>query len=152
MNKPQFDRLTEILGYFEKYTNDIQKVSEPISQYIEITNSYLRDSNKALEFDETGYLCVNIKDYEKQPITSLSSGESQIVVIITHLAFNPAAQRANVFIVDEPELSLHLRWQELFVDSVRAVNPDLQVILATHSPSIILDKVEYCKDLRPTIS
>ncbi len=35
------------------------------------------------------------------PITSLSSGESQILVIITHLALNPSAQAANVFIVDD---------------------------------------------------
>jgi len=69
------------------------------------------------------------------------------VVILTHLAFNPAATSANVFIVDEPELSLHVKWQEAFVPAIRKANPELQVILATHSPSIVLDLTKFCVDL-----
>lgn len=68
-------------------------------------------------------------------------------MIITHLAFNPSAQLANVCIVDEPELSLHVEWQELFVDTLRAANPKVQLILATHSPSIIVDHIARCRDL-----
>jgi hypothetical protein len=68
-------------------------------------------------------------------------------VILTHLFFNPAAQQVNVFLIDEPELSLHVQWQELFVDSIYAANPNVQYILATHSPSIILDKLGKCKDV-----
>jgi predicted ATP-binding protein involved in virulence len=69
-------------------------------------------------------------------------------VILTHLAFNNQAKRANVLIIDEPELSLHLRWQELFVDAVTAASPGLQLILATHSPSIIGARIENCIDVR----
>ena len=68
-------------------------------------------------------------------------------VILTHLSFNPQAQGDTVFIIDEPELSLHIQWQELFVDSVIAANPDVQYVMATHSPSIILDRVDKCVDL-----
>jgi predicted ATP-binding protein involved in virulence len=49
--------------------------------------------------------------------------------------------------VDEPELSLHIKWQELFVTAVQEASPKLQLILATHSPSIILDRVDKCVDL-----
>jgi predicted ATP-binding protein involved in virulence len=78
---------------------------------------------------------------------SLSSGEAQLFVIMTHLFFNPLAQEGNVFIIDEPELSLHIQWQELFVNSVMAANPNVQFIMATHSPSIILEKTQNCLDL-----
>ena len=84
---------------------------------------------------------------DPQPVTSLSSGEAQIFVILTHLAFNPSAQEANVFIIDEPELSLHVQWQELFVESVQSANPNVQYIMATHAPSIILDRTDKCIDL-----
>ena len=57
------------------------------------------------------------------------------------------AQENNVFIIDEPELSLHVQWQELFVDSIISANPNIQYVLATHSPSIILDRIENCVDL-----
>jgi predicted ATP-dependent endonuclease of OLD family len=99
-----------------------------------------------LSFGETGLLSVRVGEQEAHPIEVLSSGESQIIVIITHLVFNPG-QRANVFIIDEPELSLHVRWQELFVDAVSKANPDLQLLVATHSPSIILDRIDKCIDL-----
>jgi predicted ATP-dependent endonuclease of OLD family len=70
-----------------------------------------------------------------------------LFLIITQLFFNPFAQEANVFIIDEPELSLHVQWQELFVSSVISANPNVQYIMATHSPSIILDRLSHCRDL-----
>ena len=68
-------------------------------------------------------------------------------MILTHLAFNPAAQQANVFIIDEPELSLHVQWQEIFVESVISSNSEIQFVMATHSPSIILKRTKKCVDL-----
>lgn len=147
INRFQFDRITEIVGFIEAYIRDRREVNKPVDRYLDIVNEFLRDSNKGLCFDETGTLSVGIGGRKPVPVTSLSSGESQIIVIISHLSFNPTAQLANVFIVDEPELSLHVRWQELFVKAVTEANPNLQVILATHSPSIILDDTEHCIDL-----
>jgi energy-coupling factor transporter ATP-binding protein EcfA2 len=147
VNYPQFNRITQIVGFIEGYISESREVNKPIDRYLGIVNKFLRDSNKELCFDETGALSVGISDREPVPVSSLSSGESQIIVIISHLSFNPTAQLANVFILDEPELSLHVRWQELFVKAVTEANPNLQVILATHSPSIILDDTEHCIDL-----
>jgi len=147
VNFPQFDRINKIMAFVESYIKNSREENKPIDRYLKIVNDFFKDSNKRLCFDETGALSIMISDSDPTPTTSLSSGESQIIVIITHLSFNPAAQLANVFIVDEPELSLHLRWQELFVQSIREANPNLQVILATHSPSIILDNVDYGVDL-----
>ncbi|GBQ13317.1 hypothetical protein CFR78_14335 [Komagataeibacter rhaeticus] len=38
---------------------------------------------------------------------------------------------------DEPELSLHIDWQENLVPSLKKINPNSQVIFATHSPDIV---------------
>jgi predicted ATP-binding protein involved in virulence len=85
--------------------------------------------------------------FDPQPITALSSGERQLLVMLAHLSLNPSLEGSGVFIVDEPELSLHIDWQEKFVDSVIEANPNVQLILATHSPAIILDRVEACRNL-----
>ena len=53
----------------------------------------------------------------------------------------------NVFIIDEPELSLHVQWQEKFVDGIMEASRETQFILATHSPTIILDKVLNCVEI-----
>jgi predicted ATP-binding protein involved in virulence len=80
-------------------------------------------------------------------IGALSSGERQLVVMLGHLSLNPLLAGSGVFIVDEPELSLHIDWQEKFVDAVQRANPNVQYILATHSPAIILERVEATCDL-----
>lgn len=147
VNIPQFRRINKIFTFVKNYIQEGQKIDISIRQYLTTINKFLKDSDKEIAFDNQGYLTVNIKNHESVPITSLSSGESQIVVMITHLAFNPDAQLNNVFMVDEPELSLHVAWQELFVKSIKEVNPNLQLILATHAPSIILDRIDKCIDL-----
>ena len=41
------------------------------------------------------------------------------------------------FIIDEPEVSLHLIWQRVFIDKMIEARKDIQIIVATHSPEII---------------
>jgi DNA repair exonuclease SbcCD ATPase subunit len=147
LNYPQLDHLSRIFSHVADYIKKSQSVQEPLERYLDILNNFLRDSNKKIQFDDAGFPVVSISGSGPRPITSLSSGETQIVVIIAHLCFNPAAQHMNAFIIDEPEISLHVRWQELFVESIQRANPRLQFILATHAPAIILDRIDKCIDL-----
>jgi hypothetical protein len=148
VNIPQLRKIRVVSKRLTDFNKKQAKISELTNRYLKLVNDFLRDSGKNIAADEGGYISVRIDGLSKpRPISSLSSGEAQIFVILTHLSFNPLAQGANVFIIDEPELSLHVHWQELFIDSIRSANPTIQYILATHSPSIILDKVPYCVDI-----
>jgi predicted ATP-binding protein involved in virulence len=145
---PQVLQINRLVGLITKYNDDVRTAMEPVERYRNSINGFLADSGKELIFDASGNLQVAIKEDQKsRPITALSSGERQLVVILTHLAFNSQAKRANVLIIDEPELSLHLRWQELFVDAVVSASPGVQLILATHSPSIIKRRTDRCVDV-----
>ena len=129
------------------YNKKRESLTQTTDRYLELLNGFLVDSDKTVSFSGNGYISFSIGDVKgERPVASLS-GEAQIFVILTHLVFNPIAQGANVFIVDEPELSLHVQWQELFVDSIISANPNIQYVMATHSPSIILEKVDKCIDL-----
>jgi predicted ATP-dependent endonuclease of OLD family len=126
----------------------VNEINKPIQNYLTLVNQFLKDSGKSLGFSATADLQVLIEGKKRgRPITALSSGERQLVVILTHLSFNEAARQANVLIIDEPELSLHLRWQEQFVTALQGASAGLQLILATHSPSIIMDREAYCVDV-----
>jgi predicted ATP-binding protein involved in virulence len=151
-NWPQLDRIVTIRESVEKFAEQIRQCNAPLDAYLDIVNGFFEDSHKKLEFSRAEGLQVSLKSREVIPVTALSSGESQILILISHLAFNPAVDTANVFIVDEPELSLHLRWQEIFVKSLRRANPNIQLILATHSPSIIMDDTAHCVDLSESIN
>jgi predicted ATPase len=149
-NSPQLKKLRDITSRVEQYNSERSKITASTDRYRAVVNKFLGDSGKELIFDDRGDVVVKIAHLdEPRSVSSLSSGEAQIFVILTQLFFNPSAQQANVFIIDEPKLSLHVQWQELFVESVQEANPRVQHIMATHSPSIILDKVSHCRDLSP---
>ena len=41
--------------------------------------------------------------------------------------------------MDEPEVSLHVEWQQRLIALIRELNPHAQVVLTTHSPAVIMD-------------
>ncbi len=65
----------------------------------------------------------------------LSSGEKQLLILLSETLLQRG--QPAIFIADEPELSLHVLWQEKLVASLRALNPSAQIIAATHSPDIV---------------
>ena len=65
----------------------------------------------------------------------LSSGEKQLYIIFAEALLQRG--KPCIYIADEPELSLHINWQEVLVNSLRELNPRSQIVFATHSPDIV---------------
>jgi predicted ATP-dependent endonuclease of OLD family len=154
LNKPVVDRVLKLIESSERYNREIEKLWNPITRFTTLVNRFFHDNEKKLSIDEVGWLYVSIGSSPiPQPLDVLSSGERQLVVIFGHLAINREINRAGIFVVDEPEISLHLKWQEIFVDSMLEASPGNQFILATHSPAIVLDKDDFCvsMDKRPSV-
>ena len=104
--------------------------------------------------EDTAELVFNVIDKngnavsEYKDISNLSSGEQQILIIFSYLAFN--TQDESLFIIDEPELSLHVKWQEDFLSSLEKITPSsTQLFLATHSPILVGKKKEKAVLLLP---
>lgn len=77
------------------------------------------------------------QDDEKLSPYKLSSGEKQmLVILLTALVRN--GERSVLF-MDEPEASLHIEWQQKLIAMIRNLNPDMQLILTTHSPAMIME-------------
>lgn len=76
---------------------------------------------------------------------ALSSGEKQILIIFANSILR--SSRGKVFIIDEPELSLHLSWQERFIDDIKKLKTGSQFIFATHSPEIIAGYEDRCMEV-----
>ena len=47
--------------------------------------------------------------------------------------------RRGVLFMDEPEVSLHVEWQQRLISLIRELNPNVQIVLTTHSPAMIMD-------------
>lgn len=67
-------------------------------------------------------------------IERLSSGEKQLLILLIEALLQ--RQHPFVFLADEPELSLHIAWQRMIIEAIRKLNPNAQIIVATHSPEI----------------
>ena len=67
----------------------------------------------------------------------LSAGEKQMLVIL--LTTLVQDNRSGVMFMDEPEVSLHVEWQQRLIALIRELNPNVQIILTTHSPAMIMD-------------
>ena len=67
----------------------------------------------------------------------LSSGEKQMVLILLTVLVREGEH--SVLFMDEPEASLHIEWQQKLIGMIRELNPDLQLILTTHSPAVIME-------------
>lgn len=148
INRPQADRILEHLQLLNEYIENRNALRDPITRFRSLVNKFLAQTNKEVHVGASGQLTVLVnRNPEPRPISALSSGERQLLVMLAHLSLNPNLAGSGVFIVDEPELSLHIDWQEKFVDAIREANPKVQLILATHSPAIILDRTEACRTL-----
>lgn len=79
----------------------------------------------------------------------LSSGEKQLLTILMTVLLEDG--EPTTLFMDEPEVSLHLEWQQVLIHNIRELNPSVQIILTTHSPAIIMngwmDKVTEVSDI-----
>ena len=67
----------------------------------------------------------------------LSSGEKQLLIILLTVLVED--DQPYVLFMDEPEVSLHIEWQKRLIDLVLELNPNVQLIMTTHSPAVIMD-------------
>ena len=83
----------------------------------------------------------------------LSSGEKQMLIILLTVLLQD--QKPTILLLDEPEISMHLTWQYELIEIIRTLNPNCQIIIVTHSPSIFTDgwndRVFWIEDIcKPT--
>jgi len=148
LNKAQIERITKIVEIIDEHKSKVDGFFKPINDFLFTINSFYEDSNKKLEIDTVGHLIIVRPNGDKCTIEGLSSGERQLLVIFAHAYFSHNSKRQLAFIIDEPELSLHLKWQEKFAETIFSIGPKSQFILATHSPEIVgvnKDKAVRCR-------
>ena len=94
-------------------------------------------------FAETGKKIVRNKneiifsqDGEELLPYTLSSGEKQMLVILLTVLVQD--KQPCILLMDEPEVSLHIEWQQRIIEIIREMNPYAQLILTTHSPAMVM--------------
>ncbi len=115
-----------------------EKIRQPKTLFEELINDFFLSSgtHKKITVTSEGQVVFETKG-KKLHLADLSSGEKQIVITFASLIFGLKSKGTGIFIVDEPEASLHLQWQNKFVPAILKTNKNVQLIFATHSPELI---------------
>jgi len=145
-----YESKLEVLKYSETdskallvYLNDLEiklGVFDNLLEKLELFTNILnkrRFTHKTIQIDKEKGFYFKTKKGKELELTQLSSGEQHEVVLLYELIFNVTQ---NVLVlIDEPEISLHVTWQKEFLnDLLRIIKiQNIQVLTATHSPSII---------------
>ena len=128
-------------------TDAAQHLSEPKKRFQDIVDDLFNETGKKIvrteneiRFTQIGEILLPYK---------LSSGEKQILAILLTVLVED--QQPYVLFMDEPEVSLHIEWQKRLIDLIQELNPNVQIILTTHSPAVIMngwmDKVTEVSDI-----
>jgi predicted ATPase len=120
------------------------RFQDMIDQLFSYTGKRIDRQNNELSFKQYG---ENITAYQ------LSAGEKHMLVILLTALLRCGEH--SVLFMDEPEASLHIEWQEQLISMIRELNPNIQLILTTHSPAVImhgwLDAVTEVSDIATEI-
>ena len=112
-----------------------QEISEPKRKFQDIIDSLFADTGKKIVRTENEIRFSQIG--ETLVPYQLSSGEKQMLAILLTVLVED--NRPYVLFMDEPEVSLHVEWQQRLIDLIRELNPNAQIILTTHSPAVIMN-------------
>ena len=112
-----------------------QQISQKKTRFQDIVDELFSDTGKKmirtaneLQFTQIGEVLLPYR---------LSSGEKQILIILLTVLVED--NEPYVLFMDEPEVSLHMEWQKRLIDLCIELNPNVQIILTTHSPAVVMN-------------
>lgn len=120
----------DIVGIIVGLNEEVAAAAQPLDRLVAVLEELF--SGKKIERSPHA-LTITTHRGDEIPMGSLSSGERQLL----YLFLEAMGAEYNTVLMDEPELSLHVDWQQRLLQSMQALNPDMQLIVATHSPEIL---------------
>lgn len=136
-------RSHSLVSEYEKLQKQNNLIFNSKNKFVETINKLFSDRKK-LYISEKNELNIKVNfennEAKQIPICDLSSGEKQLLIILGQALLQE--ERPTIFIADEPELSLHLKWQVELTKVISTLNPNAQIIFATHSPDIVAEHQE----------
>jgi predicted ATP-binding protein involved in virulence len=134
----------ETISFLKLYKKNIENKKKSIESYLEPFNSFEKIINELFEgkkvsikLDSTikSIFSINTQGKDQIEIGHLSSGEKNLILIFYHFLFE--LKKDTFFMIDEPELSLHIDWQYHIIRYFKEYSNQNQILIVTHSPDIL---------------
>ncbi len=129
--------LTERINSNSSITKqELDIINERKNLFIRLVNECFAETGKELSNDSTKLIFIKDNAIGIYP-KDLSSGEKQLLIILLTVLLERGEEY--ILMLDEPEISMHISWQYKLIDMILQLNPNVQIILTTHSPMIFSD-------------
>lgn len=129
------NRMIELLNGDEEQRRQAPLLSLPKRKFQDRMDELFSYTRKTI--DRRSNDIVFYQDGERLSPYKLSSGEKQMLLILLTALVRDGNHC--VLFMDEPEASLHVEWQQKLIGVIRELNPNVQLILTTHSPAVIME-------------
>lgn len=129
------NKMIELLSGDEEQRLLAPSLSVPKRKFQDLIDELFSYTRKKI--DRKSNDIVFYQDGERLLPYKLSSGEKQMLVILLTVLVRDGDHC--VLFMDEPEASLHIEWQQKLIGMIRELNPNVQLILTTHSPAVIME-------------
>ncbi|WP_122745526.1 AAA family ATPase [Pseudomonas viridiflava] len=139
--KEENQRAFEKLRSFESTVNKFLD-----GKTLEISPHYAKNSGRWGEF-----VFVRTANESPYPLATLSSGERQILTML-FTASRMSTASTGIFLIDEPELSLHVDWQRIILTNLEQQAANRQIIACTHSPEVGADHPDAIQLFAPSFN
>jgi ABC-type lipoprotein export system ATPase subunit len=116
-------------------TDAAQQLSQKKTRFQDIVDELFAETGKKIVRTENEIRFTQIG--EVLVPYQLSSGEKQMLAILLTVLVQD--DQPYVLFMDEPEVSLHMEWQKRLIDLVMELNPNVQIIMTTHSPAVVMN-------------
>lgn len=106
--------------------------------FCDLVDRLMESGNKQIDRQRVaaGELVLVWRGEVPLPFEVWSSGEQAVVRLFYYIMAHPGA---SVLVLDEPEISLQMEWQRVLLAEILTLSPNLQVLVATHSPAVVMD-------------
>ena len=132
--------LKKLIVNMSKELNKESGYIQAINKLEEVFNEYI-GPKKFLQITDESVTVKFCGSEESHRIEALSSGERHLLVLLT--IFVIEGNRRQLFMVDEPEISLNMIWQRKLLPLLGELAPNAEIIVASHSPSIARANSNY---------
>lgn len=147
----------EYLGVLDLYIEDaLGKLSpfQTLHQKIDLFESILKEKvlafKKVVIDSDNGFYFESLNG-DVIDRNLLSSGEQNQIVLLFNLIFDIVSQK--VILIDEPEISLHVAWQQTFLDSLKKIQKINKYVMSHTDRKLIQGELAniFCYDVKMNI-
>lgn len=145
----QQERVRPVIATFLRSTLEKLEVLEDLSARLQLFQSFLNErfAGKSMRLNRRDGVRFALDGESLIRPRDLSSGEQQMMVLAYEILFR--AGEGTLVILDEPEISLHVLWQDTLIENLAGMGraSRLQFLLATHSPVLLASHPELERSL-----